>query len=172
MGVQDGLSSAAIGVSGLSPLTAIEHKVLDFVERAALQERELDDNDEIADALDFTGTGTVRGIMLRLERKGYVKIESFQRGRRVYAVRIDKWTKPPMCLVPHWRTILDRSKETPSLSVGKLMEFPTVMAEVNRLQREHNVDFANAQIILMSYGVSMLGFVRAQEGESLRQQYG
>ena len=147
----------------LPALTETEHKVLAFVERAALQHRPLDENDVIADHLGFSGTGTIRGIMLRLERKGYVKIKSYQRGRSVYAVRVGKWTKPPLCVVPHWRTILDRSKDTPSLPVSRMMEFPTIIAEVNRLQRERNVDFAGAQILLMSYGVSMLGFVRAQE---------
>lgn len=150
-----------------APLTEIERSVLEFVERAALQERELESNEAIADALGFSGTGTIRGIMLRLERKGYVRIESYQRGRKVYATRVERWTRPPMCVVPHWRTVFDQSRETPSLPLARLLSFPTVVAEINRLQRERNLSFADAQIVLMSYGVSMLGFVRAREGDAL-----
>lgn len=158
-----GGDAAQVASTDLPSLTEIEHAVLQFIERAALQDRELEANDDIGHALGFSGTGTVRGIMLRLERKGYITTQSYQRGRKVYAARIDKWTKPPLCVVPHWRTILDKSRETPSLPVAKLMEFPTIVAEINRLQRERNLPFQEAQVVLMAYGVSMLGFVRAQE---------
>jgi hypothetical protein len=159
-----GADSARDPEQELPALTGIERKVLDFIERAALQERQIEPKDEIAHQLGFSGTGTIRGIELRLERKGYIKIKCFQRGRQIYAVRLGKWTKPPMCIVPHWTTILDKSaKETPTLSIAKLLEFPTIVAEINRLQRERNLAFQDAQVVLMSYGVSMLGFVRAQE---------
>lgn len=134
-----------------------ERAVLAFIERAALQERELEPNDEIAHRLDCTGSGTVRGIMVRLERKGYIATESFQRGRRVLAKRLGKWTASPKCTVPHWREIYDRSKDaTPVLPIGTLKQFPNIMAEVNRLMREHSLSMVNAQIMLMSHGVSRL----------------
>jgi SOS-response transcriptional repressor LexA len=164
MGVAGSSADGACEPDQLPALTEIERKVLDFIERAALQERQIEPKDEIAHQLGFSGTGTIRGIELRLERKGYIKIKCYQRGRQIYAVRLDKWTKPPMCIVPHWTTILDKSaRETPTLSITKMMEFPTIVAEVNRLQRERNLTFQDAQIVLMSYGVSMLGFVRAKE---------
>jgi hypothetical protein len=168
MGVSqaDGAAVASFDSSDMPPLTAIEHRVLEYIERAALQERELEPKDDIAHQLGFSGTGTIRGIELRLERKGYIKIKCFQRGRQMYAVRLGKWTKPPMCVVPHWRTILDKSAATPSLPLTRLLEFPTITAELNRLQRERNISFADAQVVLMAHGVQMLAFSRAREGEN------
>lgn len=143
--------------------TEVELAVLEFVERAALQERRLEGVEEIAHALGFKGSGTIRGIMLRLERKGYVKIESYQRGQRVYAVRLDKWTLPPMCLVPHYSTIYEKSKrDTPTQPVSNLLQFPSVLAEVNRLQRERGVTFSDAQVMLMSLGVQMMAIERCR----------
>jgi hypothetical protein len=161
-----GQTGALADTSNLPALTEIERKVLEYIERAALQERQVEAKDEIAFQLGFKGTGTVRGIELRLERKGYIKIKCFQRGRQMYAVRLGKWTKPPMCMVPHWTTIRDHSRDTPSLPVGTLMQVPTVMAELNAIQREFNVDFAGAQLILNSHGVQMRAFDRARQSGS------
>lgn len=148
-------------------LTDNERTVLEYVERAALQQRELESNDEIGDRLQFTSTGGVRAVMLRLERKGFVKVRSYQRGRSVYAVRIGKWTKPPICTVPHWRSVERVSrKDTPTQPVVSLMTVPTIMTEVNRLMRERNLTFASAQIVLMSYGVSMLAAEQALAAQS------
>ena len=144
-------------------LTISERTVLEYVERAAEQNRELEPNDEIGDALGFSGTGTVRGIILRLERKGYVKVRSYQRGRAVFAVRINKWTRPPLCLVPHWRTIAQKSyKETPTQPPQRLMQVPTVMEAVDSLMKERAMTMQEAQVTLMAYGVSMLAAERAQ----------
>jgi hypothetical protein len=162
--------AASVSVPDQPALTEIERKVLEFVERAALQDRELEGNDDIAHHLGFTGTGTVRGIMLRLERKGYIRTVSYQRGRKIEALRIGKSTKPPMCVVPHWRTILEKSEATPSLPVVRILAFPTIMNEIQKLQRERNISFPDAQLVLMAHGVQMLAFTRAREGEN--QWYG
>jgi len=144
------------------PLTEIERVVLEFVERAALQGRELESNDEIGDHLKFTSTGGVRAVMLRLERKGVIKVRSFQRGRSVFAVRVGKWTKPPLCTVPHWRSVERSSRDaTPTQPVVALIQAPTVMDEVQRLMRERNLTMSQAQIVLMSYGVSLLAAEQA-----------
>jgi len=144
-------------------LTAVEKNVLEFIERAALQGRELEPNDTIGLHLGFNPQcGGVRAVMRRIERKGFIKIRSFQRGRSVFAVRIGKWTKPPLCTVPHWRTIEEKSRdETPTQPVYALIEAPTVMDEVQRLMRERSLSMPQAQIVLMSYGVMMLAAEQA-----------
>lgn len=161
MGVQQAI--AAEQVEAPQPLTAVEKNVLEYVERAALQGRELEANDEIGAHLGFNPScGGVRAVMRRLERKGVIKIRSFQRGRSVFAVRVGKWTKPPLCTVPHWRSIERISaSSTPTQPVFAIIETPTVMDEINRLMRERNLTFAAAQIVLMSYGVSMLAAEQA-----------
>jgi hypothetical protein len=143
-------------------LNHAERMVLSFVARAAEAQRELESNEEIADQLGFDGTGTIRGIMLRLERKGYVEIRSYQRGRQVYHKGLQLWTAAPPCTVPHWRTIYDRSVErVPSQPQASVQQFPTIMSVLDQLMKAHNLTFANAQIMLMSHGVSALA---AQQG--------
>lgn len=138
-------------------LTHIERQVLAFVARAAEAGRELESNEEIAHQLDFSGTGTIRGIMIRLERKGHIKTQSYQRGRQVYHEGLKRWTGAPSCTAPHWRDIYDRDVDkTPTLPTAKLHQFPNVMSAVNKLMRDHNMTFANAQVALMSMGVSAL----------------
>lgn len=139
-----------------------ERLVLAFVARAAEAGRELDSNEEIADQLGLDGTGTIRGIMLRLERKGYVETRSFQRGRQVYHKGLQLWTAAPPCTVPHWRTIYDRDvAKTPSQPKSTVEQFPNIMAVLDQLMKQHNLTFANAQVMLMSHGVSALA---AQQG--------
>jgi hypothetical protein len=136
-------------------LTHSERAVLQAIEAAAEANRELESNEEIADRLSFSGTGTIRGIMLRLERKGYISTESYQRGRRVFAKRLGKWTRAPFCTVPHWRTVYRKSRgETPVLPFHKLVEVPDIMAEVRSLMVDKGLDLMDAQLVLMSYGVS------------------
>lgn len=146
-------------------LTHSERTVLTIIEAAAEAGRELDANDDIAEHLGFSGSGTVRGIMLRLERKGYIVTESYQRGRRVFSKRMGKWTQAPLCTVPHWRTVLRKSKsDTPTLPFHKLAEIPTILQEARRMMLEHSMTLADAQLALMSRGVSMLAAERAMAG--------
>jgi hypothetical protein len=145
-------------------LTHSERTVLQFVEAAAEAGRELESNEDIAEHLNFSGTGTVRGIMLRLERKGYIVTESFQRGRRVFSKRIGKWTRSPLCTIPHWRTVLQKSKgETPALPFHKLAEVQNIMHEVRTIMVERGLDMMDAQLVLMSYGVSMMAAERCRK---------
>lgn len=145
-----------------TPLGDTEKIVLDFIERAAREGRELERSEVIEASLGFaSGCGGCRAVMRRLERKGYIKVESFQRGRRVYAVRLDKWTKPPLCVVPHWRTVSAKSQgQTPTLPPQRLYATPTVMEAVQEIMRERACSMQEAQVVLMSYGVSMLATER------------
>jgi hypothetical protein len=93
----------------LPPLTFIEQRVLDICIADAKAGRQLRPNDEIAAEIGATGAGTVPGILLRIEQKGYISREIYQRGRRVCIEATGHCTLPPACTVPHWRTITDRA---------------------------------------------------------------
>lgn len=156
MGIEPSFGADAYATSEVN-LSHVERQVLAFVARAAEAGRELESNEEIADQLDFNGTGTIRGILLRLEKKGYIETRSFQRGRQVYHKGLRLWTAAPPCKVPHWREVYDHSEgRTPTQPQATIHQFPNILTAVHQLMKQHNLTFASAQVALMSYGVSAL----------------
>lgn len=142
-----------------------ERKVMDFITRAAAEGRELESNEEITHQLGYNGGGFVPNVMRRLEHKGLISVKSFQRGRRVRINATGEWTGKPPCQVPHWREVHAKSQYsgTPTLPQPTVRQVPTVMMEVERLMRELSLTFPNAQIMLMSYGVSAIAAEREQD---------
>lgn len=162
MGVEPLRLSEAMSALDESDLSETESAVLHIVKQHAIAGSELASNEEIADQLNFNTGTTIRGVMLRLERKGYVQIRSYQRGRQVYVKSLKLWTAAPPCRVPHWREVYDRDVgRTPSQPEGMLRSFPNIFETVNKLMKEHNLTFAHAQVMLMAHGVSALA---AQQG--------
>src|SRR3546814_19759806 len=51
--------------------------------------------------------------------KGLIKVDRFQRSRRVYIVATDKWTPMPLNTAPHWR---NRPQQVPSPSLQAVRE--------------------------------------------------
>lgn len=138
----------------LSHLTPNERSVYDFIEAAAAEDRELEPNDEIAHQCGWSGTGTVSDILRRLERKGVIKVESFQRGRKVWVARMEKWTAAPPCTAPHWRDVYRESRgKTPTVPPARIATVANVAMTVNQIMRERNLPMVEAQVLLMSYGV-------------------
>lgn len=139
----------------IGDLTPNERNVLSVITAAAIQGRELESSETIAYNLGFDGTGTIRGIMVRLEKAGYISCRSFQRGRQVWVKSIDRWTAAPPCQVPHWREVYAQSKQsTPTLPKQTVSAVPSIAQTVMRLMSERAITFADAQVVLMSYGVS------------------
>lgn len=67
--------------------------------------------DDLSDLIGSSSVSTTVGIMQRLEKRGIIKIERYQRERRVTIVKTGAKTAQVKTPVPHWR---DRPRAVPS----------------------------------------------------------
>jgi hypothetical protein len=96
------------------PLSPIEQAVLGVCEKAAAEGRELDSIEDMRMELGALSYSTVPGVMKRLEEKGYITRQIFQRGRLVCITSTGQCTAPPRDQTPHWRVRTDRV-QTPAI---------------------------------------------------------
>jgi len=98
---------------------AIEDPWENMVYRALCRAAEADErcptSIEIATMLDCSPGGTATGIVARLERRGLIQVERYQRERRVTIVATGKSTAQVRTPAPHWRT-RPRPASMPSVS--------------------------------------------------------
>jgi hypothetical protein len=85
---------------------------------------------------------TAAGVLNRLEAKGYITRQAFQRGVQVCIVESGLCTAPPPCTVPHWRAITER---VPTPAIHHLRQRDMTAAqwietEARRIGRDH-LDF-------------------------------
>lgn len=142
-----------------------EKTVLAYCERAAEENRELEPKDTIAHEMGLIGMGgSIRGIMLRLEQKGFIKTEFYQRGRRVQILSSGKWTKAPRNTSPHWRTIFDHSrKSTPALPIHTVAQkVPNAAMWINTEARASNRPLADVMVELICRGIACAEADRAE----------
>lgn len=59
--------------------------------------------DDLSDMIDSNAVSTTVAIIHRLERRGLVKVERYQRSRRVTIVETGCSTAEPANKAPHWR---------------------------------------------------------------------
>src|SRR3546814_8934868 len=89
-------------------------------------------------------------IVRRLEEKGLIKVDRFQRSRRVYIVATDKWTPMPLNTAPHWR---NRPQQVPSPSLQAVRERrPDIAAQIR--SEEHTSELQS--LMRISYAVFCL----------------
>lgn len=91
-----------------APLTPIEQRVLERYVLAAAAGQPAPSIEEIAKHIGASGVATVPGITKRLEEKGYITRQIYQRGRTVCIVETGQCTLPPKDQTPHWRHRTDR----------------------------------------------------------------
>lgn len=101
------------------PLSPVEQAVLDICQRAAAEGRQLDSIEDMRMELGALSYSTVPGVMKRLEEKGYITREIYQRGRRVCITATGQCTVPPSCTAPHWR---NRTENVPSPAIQAVRE--------------------------------------------------
>ncbi len=119
-------------------LTPIEQSVMDFCKRAAAEGRPLESADTIAAAIGATGVSTVAGIMKRLEQKGYITRQIFQRGRVVCIAETGQCSLPPNDTSPHWRL---RTENVPAPAIQAVRErAPSVMVMVEKYAKLEGCD--------------------------------
>lgn len=91
-----------------SGLSCAEAVVLELVRHAARMALPAPTSDEIADVAQVESLSTPTAILRRLQLRGLIYVESFQRGRRIW-LPDGRATAPPRCTTPPWRWREDRS---------------------------------------------------------------
>jgi SOS-response transcriptional repressor LexA len=97
-----------VRLAARNPLTPIERTVLERCKEAAAAGERAPSIEELTAAIGATGVSTVPGIMNRLEAKGYITRQIYQRGRVVCITETGQCTRPPNDQTPHWRFRTDR----------------------------------------------------------------
>lgn len=90
------------------PLTAVESIALECLKQIASEGRTATQPELCAATGAGYQTGTVPAILNRLEKKGYITRQVFQRGMIVHIVATGQTTRAPNDQTPHWRLRTDR----------------------------------------------------------------
>ena len=106
--------------------------------------------DDLRALLDFDSvSGTVQ-IIQRLEAKGLIEVQRFQRSRRVRIVATDKWTARPVNIAPHWR---DRPREMPTPAQHTIRQRePSIAKQIETWAAERRISFSDALADLVFVG--------------------
>jgi hypothetical protein len=89
-------------------LSFVEQRIYDLYVTAAAEGRPAPSIDDLSRAIDAQGAATIPGITRRLEEKGYITRQIYQRGRMVCITATGQCTLPPNDQTPHWRFRTDR----------------------------------------------------------------
>jgi hypothetical protein len=90
--------------------------------------------DDLAEMISVESVSTTVGIVNRLERKGLITVERFQKSRRVTIVATGKMTAEPANRTPHWRT---RPHNVPSPSLTTLRQRNPDVAQALMIAARH-----------------------------------
>jgi DNA-binding MarR family transcriptional regulator len=98
--------------------------------------------DDLAELIGSQSVSTTVGIMHRLESKGLIRVERYQRTRRVMIVATGKATREPKNKAMHWRK-RPASMPAPSLSVVRTRspDVAQVLASAARREDRGLADF-------------------------------
>lgn len=109
-------------------LSAREALILAALEQAAERGLPCPDHADLNALIACTSTSTSPTIVRRLEEKGYIVVERFQRSRQVRIVATGKMTQEPKNKAPHWR---DRPRDMPTPSRAEVeRRAPTIAAQI------------------------------------------
>ena len=96
-----------------------ERAALDCIIAAAEAGRVAPTGDELQECCGCDSISTTVNLVQRLERKGLIRVERYQRTRRITIVSTGKATAPVTNKTPHWRT-KKRPGRLPSASLQAL----------------------------------------------------
>jgi hypothetical protein len=80
--------------------------------RAAQRGDPVPSRDRLVEMLGECSLGTVSNVDAKLIEAGLIRVETFQRSRRIYVVEIDSWTAMPPNTDPHWRKRAEHAGRT------------------------------------------------------------
>jgi DNA-binding MarR family transcriptional regulator len=96
-----------------------ERLVLRALIRAANAGQPCPKADDLQELLGCYSNSTPTEVIRRLEKRGLIKVERYQRGRRVTIVSTGKMTRACVNTAPHWR---DRPRDVPTPSAVSLQQ--------------------------------------------------
>lgn len=131
-------------------LSQIERAVLSICEQAAEDGRPLESIEEIMNEVGVDGFSTVPGIMKRLEEKGFIRRNIYQRGRQVCIVATGQCTAPPKCTAPHWR-LRPKSEPIPTPAIH-LVRQQSISAQIEQDARSEGKSMAEHLMSLIYIG--------------------
>jgi hypothetical protein len=105
------------------PLTPIEQRVFDCYQRAARLGAPAPSTEEMTEMIGALSDSTIPGITRRIEEKGYITRQIFQRGRVICIAETGHCTAPPNDTSPHWRLRADRVP-TPAIQAVRQRSMP------------------------------------------------
>ena len=94
---------------------------------------------------------TTPTIVGRLERKGLIRVERYQRSRRVQIVATGDWTAEPPNQSPHWRERPKAGVPAPARTVVAAHQ-PTMASEIAMWAQKRGVSLADALCDLVFVG--------------------
>lgn len=100
-------------------LTPIEQRIYDRYFQAAEAGEPAPSIEDLQVEIGADGASTVPGITKRIEAKGYITREIYQRGRTICIVSTGQCTLPPRDQTPHWRL---RTENVPSPAIQTVRE--------------------------------------------------
>lgn len=109
----------ARSIKDREPLTTIERFALESIKQIASEGRRATQLELCAATGVGYQTGALPAILQRLERKGYITREHFQRGMKICLVDLGICTAPPSDQSPHWR---ERTDPVPSPAIQSIRE--------------------------------------------------
>ena len=118
-------------------LSPWEREVLACVTEAAEAGRTAPTGDELQERCGCDSISTTVNLVQRLERKGLIRVERYQRTRRITVLATGKATAPVANKTPHWRT-KKRPGRMPSASLHalKARDPDMTMAIIKAARRE------------------------------------
>lgn len=118
-------------------LSAWEREVLACIAEAAEAGRVAPTGDELQERCGCESISTTVHLVQRLERKGLIRVERYQRTRRITILSTGKATAPVVNKTPHWRT-KKRPGRLPSSSLHalKTRDPDMTMAIIKAARRE------------------------------------
>ncbi|QNA85202.1 MarR family transcriptional regulator [Sphingomonas sp. So64.6b] len=113
-------------------LTPWESRALAAIVDAAEAGRLAPTADELQATVGCDSVSTTVNIVQRLEKRGLIRVERYQRSRRIFVVSTGKATAPVNNKTPHWRT-LPRPRSLPVPALPHLRQrSPDLAAEIIR----------------------------------------
>lgn len=125
------------------PLSEWEAKILARIEEAAEKGEPAPLAEDLAEICGCSAISTTVRLVHRLDQRGLIKVEVYQRGRRITVVATGKSTAPVRNQAPHWR-VRPRPASMPAPSLahvkGRNLNFAL---EVMQAARADGMEFAD-----------------------------
>lgn len=134
----------------MAALSQSEQIVYEALFQAAEQCEPCPKNEDLAEMTGFNSLGGIADLVGRLEKKGLIEAERFQRTRQVRIVATDKWTARPINTAPHWR---NRPKEMPTPAQHTIRQRePSIAQQIEKWATERRVSLSDALADLVFVG--------------------